>query len=180
LLSEGAIELTFASHRPNDATVGLTAIGAYQLREVLIASARLTERNVPHRVVYMLEPGRFRAPRSDGERGHGVPPQVVADLYRPTLAVRLFVTHTRPEPLLGLLAPLNTGPGTAALGYIGHGGTADVEGLLFLNRCTWAHVLLTLARLEGRNSGDYLMEAELAALEGRCNPRGVVIPRVER
>ena len=39
--------------------------------------------------------------------------------------------------MLGVLAPLVTGASTVALGYANAGGTLDVDGLLFVNRCSW-------------------------------------------
>jgi phosphoketolase len=113
------LRLDWACHELDRQRVVLTAIGAYQLEEALKASARLMERGVPHSVVYMLEPGRFRNPRSNGEKLHSVSAQLQAELYPDSVPARLFVTHTRPEPLLGTLQPLNTGTNkTAALGFI--------------------------------------------------------------
>jgi phosphoketolase len=176
LLADGAIELSFAGHRASEAGIVLTALGAYQLPHVLAASARLAERDCPHRVVYMLEPGRFRAPRSDIEARHAAAPALVDALYPADADVRVFLTHTRPEPLLGVLGPLHTGRRTAALGYVAEGGTLDVEGLLFVNGCTWAHVLRALARIHDTEPARYLTEREREALEGRRHPAGVVIP----
>lgn len=48
----------------------MTAIGADQLIETLRASERLADRGVAHSVVYLLEPGRFRAPRGPREASH--------------------------------------------------------------------------------------------------------------
>ena len=61
----------------------LTAIGAYQLRGGAAGLAPPgRERDVPHSVVYMLEPGRFRAPRSEGERAHAAPAALRASSTR--------------------------------------------------------------------------------------------------
>lgn len=49
------------------------------------------------------------------------------------LLARLFVTHTRPEPVLGVLGPLHTGPRTSGLGYVNQGGTLSTPGMLFVN-----------------------------------------------
>jgi phosphoketolase len=176
LLADGALSLPFAGHRSEEAEIVLTAIGAYQLGEVLTASARLADRDVPHRVVYVLEPGRFRVPRATGEAAYAPPPEVVARLWPASAPVRIFLVHTRPEPMLGLLKPLDTGPQSCALGYLGAGGTLDVAGLLWLNRSTWAHVLRALARAVGTDDAVYLDERERAALEGRANPTGVIVP----
>jgi phosphoketolase len=176
LLEQGALRLEWAGHNSGPPRLILTAIGAYQLEEVLKASARLGERQVPHTVVYMLEPGRFRRPRSAGEQHHVAPAQLVAALYPETTPARLFVSHTRPEVLLGVLQPLHTGYGTtSALGFIGQGGTLTVAGMLFVNRSTWAHILEEAARLLGLPRQDVLTEEELAALDGQVSPHGVII-----
>jgi phosphoketolase len=48
LLEQGVLRLDWASHQPESQQVVLTAVGAYQLEEVLKASARLTQRDIPH------------------------------------------------------------------------------------------------------------------------------------
>ncbi|MFQ6019601.1 MAG: xylulose 5-phosphate 3-epimerase, partial [Dehalococcoidia bacterium] len=175
LLEQGALRLDWAGHQPDKGQLVLTAIGAYQLEEVLRASGRLAERDIPHSVVYMLEPGRFRAPRSEGERAHAAPSALRAELYPHDVPASIFVSHTRPEPLLGTLQPLNTGERTAGLGFLNHGGTLSVAGLLFVNRCSWAHVLSEAARVLNLPREDVLTPQELAALDGRASPEGVVV-----
>lgn len=176
LLEQGALRLDWAGHEVAHQRLILTAIGAYQLEEVLKASARLKDRATPHSVVYMLEPGRFRKPRSEGEQAHVVRSDLRAGLYPDPILARIFVTHTRPEPLLGLLQPLHTGSDkTAALGFIGHGGTLTVPGMLFVNRCTWAHILEEAARILGLPREQFLTSQELAALDGRTSPEGVIL-----
>jgi phosphoketolase len=143
---------------------------------VLKASARLGERRVPHTVVYMLEPGRFRRPRSAGEQRQAAADQLVAALYPEATPARLFVSHTRPEVVLGVLHPLHTGYSTtSALGFIGQGGTLTVAGMLFVNRSTWAHILTEAAQLLGLPRQDLLTAQELAALDGQASPHGVII-----
>jgi phosphoketolase len=176
LVERGAIELPWAGHARASADVVLTAIGGFQTEEVLRASARLAQRDVPHTVVVMLEPGRFRQPRTDGEAAHCVPAEHVAVLYPPDRA-RVFVTHTRPEPLLGLLAPLHSGwERTTALGFLNRGGTLGIPELLFVNRSTWAHTVAAAADVTGRPRDSLLSDAELAALSGQRSPEGVIIP----
>jgi phosphoketolase len=175
LLADGALALEWAGHRTDAARVLLTAIGAYQLGEVLRASRRLAERDVPHAVVYMLEPGRFREARGERETAHQAPEAVRARLYPDAVPARVFLTHTRPEPTLGVLKPLVTGPATVALGYTNHGGTLSVGGLLFVNRATWAHVLAAVARVTGLARAALLTDGELAALERRAQPAGVIL-----
>ncbi len=149
LLQEGAIRLWHgAGYDVARQQVILTAVGAYQLEQVVRASARLKDRGVPHSVVYMLEPGRFRFPRSEGESVHAASADARAALYPNSAPARIFVTHTRPEIILGMLQPLNTGAGrTVGLGFTGQGGTLTTLGMLFVNRCTWAHILPEVAGL---------------------------------
>ena len=175
LLEQGALGLDWAGHEVTRQRVVLTAIGAYQLEEVLKASARLAEREIPHSVVYMLEPGRFRAARSEGERAHVATAALRAELYPEEVPARVFVTHTRPEPLLGTLQPLNTGGRTAGLGFVNHSGTLNVAGLLFVNRCSWAHVLAETARVLDLPREGVLTPEELAALDGKASPEGVIV-----
>jgi phosphoketolase len=176
LLADGAIRLDWAGHQSEKAAIILTAVGAYQLEEVLRASSRLSERDVPHSVVYMLEPGRFRAPRSDGEREHAAPDHLKAELYPDSAPARVFVTHTRPEPLIGTLQPLLTGSGkTVALGFVNQGGTLSTPGMLFLNRCSWAHIVEASAGALGLPREDLLTPEELAALDGAVSPEGVIV-----
>ena len=176
LLDDGAMDLGWASHRPERARVILTAIGAYQLGVVLRASARLRARDLPHTVVAMLEPGRFRRPRSVREAAHGAPAARVDALYPASVPGRVFVTHTRPEPMLGVLAPLVTGASTTAgLGYIAAGGTLGLEELLFVNDSSWAHAVAAVARVLGLARDALLDPEEIAALDRRRSPEGVVL-----
>ncbi|MDX1599645.1 MAG: hypothetical protein R3295_13360, partial [Marinobacter sp.] len=57
-----------------------------------------------------------------------------------------------------------------ALGYINHGGTLNEAGMLFANRCSWAHALAACASVMERPPGEWLSSAELAAVEGRGDP----------
>jgi len=176
LLEQGAIRLDWAGYELARQQVILTAVGAYQLEEVIKASARLQECQVPHSVVYMLEPGRFRRARTKGESAHVAPLTLREVLYPDFVPARVFVTHTRPEVLIGTLQPLHTGSGrTGALGYINRGGTLNISGMLFVNRCTWAHILEEVARLLGTSRETLLNASELAALHGKACPEGVII-----
>lgn len=174
MLAEGAIALDWLGYRPDDATLIITATGAFHLHEVIRASRRLTARDVPHRAVYMFEPARFRAPRARGEALHAAPRDVVGRLYPAAARHRLFVTHIRPETALGIVSPLHTGKHTAGLGFIGRGGTLDVPGMLFINRCSWAHIVRAAARLLGIDERALLDDAEIDAIDGRRAPHGVI------
>jgi phosphoketolase len=175
LMNKGALRLDWSCHNLEEQRIILTAVGAYQLEEVLKASARLKQKDVPHSVVYMLEPGRFRIPRSEREEAHLAPTQFQAGLYPNSVTSRLFVTHTRPEVLLGVLQPLHTGFGqTGALGFINQGGTLNVPGMLFVNRCNWGHILMEAARILGIFEEELLTSNELATLEGKASPEGIL------
>lgn len=178
LLADGAIRLPWAGHDVARQEVVLTAAGAYQLEQVLVASGRLADRGVAHSVIYLLEPGRFRAPRSDGEAAHLASQQVRDDLYPADVPARVVVSHVRPEALLGALQPLHTGwRHTTGLGFTNHGGTLNVAGILFLNGCSWAHVLAQTARVTDRPPDSLLEPDELDALSRRRSPEGVIVPR---
>eukprot|EP00898_Chlorokybus_atmophyticus_P005652 jgi/Chlat1/6088/Chrsp40S05668 len=175
LFEQGALKLTWAGHDNNNPTVILTAVGAYQLPEVLRASRRLREREIAHSVVYMLEPARFRSPRDASEAKIVAPPRVVQELYPDDVQPRVFVAHCRPEVLIGTLQPLNSGSHrTAALGYVNQGGTLDVKGMLFVNRCTWAHVVYEAEIVLGLDHGALLTEEEMQVLDRKKSPHGII------
>jgi phosphoketolase len=153
----------------------LGAVGAYQLGEALRAADRLAERGLEPAVVSLLEPGRFREPRDAGEAAVAAPAAVRNALFPAAAGVRVFLVHTRPEPFLGAVRPLDTGPGrTRALGFINRGGTLDVPGLLFANRCTWAHAVAAAAEGMGRSVSDFLSREEWAAVRGVGDPAAVL------
>lgn len=180
LLEQGALRLEWAGHQISSQRLILTAIGAYQLEEVLKASLRLAQKDVPHSVVYMLEPGKFRYPRSSAEETHLAPAEIRSDLYPESVVGRIFVCHTRPEPMLGVLQPINSGKKTIGLGFIGQGGTLNIPGMLFVNHCTWAHIVVSAAQLLEIPREDLLETAELAALDGKASPEGVILQSSER
>ena len=75
---------------------------------------------------------------------------------------------------LGALRRIDTGPATTrALGFINRGGTLDVDGMLFANRCTWAHALVEVAQVLSLPRESLLDDEELAAVEGRGNPKAL-------
>lgn len=178
LVAEGGMRLDWASPAPEQARLILVAVGAYQLGEVLAASHRLAERDIPHSVVYLLEPGRFRTPRSAAEQGHQAPAAIRERLFPATVPHRLLVTHTRPEVILGLLGALHTGAHTSGLGYINQGGTLNTPGMLFVNRCSWAHCLAEVARLLELPRTHLLSAREVQALDGESSPHRVIIPEI--
>ena len=177
LVRDGAALLPWAGWQPERARVILTAVGAYQLVQALRASERLAEREIEHAVVAMLEPGRFRHPRDERERAHTAAAEVLERCYPDAVRPRVFLTHTRPESLLGALGPLHTGAATVGLGFANHGGTLSIEGLLFVNRATWAHAVEAAARLLEIPRARVLDKAEGLALDGHASPEGVIVPR---
>jgi phosphoketolase len=83
----------------------------------------------------------------------------------------VLVAHSRPEPLLGALRRIDTGPATTvAIGYRNRGGTFDEFGMLFANRCTWAHVVAAAARVLQRDPATLLAPDERDAVDGRGDP----------
>jgi metallo-beta-lactamase family protein len=171
LVSEGAIALSGDASR---SAIQLVAIGAYQLREALRAHRRLEECGCRALLTYMLEPARFREPRDPLEQAFVAGDDALRSLF-PAELPRVFATHTRPEPIVGLLRRLETGQRTSRSAWFrNRGGTLDVAGMLFTNRCTWAHLVDASADLLGRQPREMLDHAELAALSGRGDPRAVV------
>jgi phosphoketolase len=168
-----ALVRTGAAHLagdPREADIQFVAIGAYQAEEALKAAERLQARGRQACVTALIEPGRFRAPRDPLEAAQTVDDARLAEFFPPSLP-RVILSHTRPEPMLGLLRRLDGGPGsTTALGYISRGGTLDVAGLLFANRCTWAHAVDAAAGLCGWARDDLFTGPERAALDGRGDP----------
>ena len=57
-----------------------------------------------------------------------------------------------------------------AHGYLNRGGTLDPFGMLFANRCTWAHLLGSAASLLRREAGAFLAADEAAAVLGQGDP----------
>jgi phosphoketolase len=163
---------------PNAADLQLVPIGAYQLEEALKAAQRLKMRGRRVVVTAVSEPGRFRAPRDSIEADFTVGDGEFAVLFPPQLP-RVIVTHTRPEPMLGLLRRLDGGPDrTVARGYISRGGTLDVAGMLFANRCSWAHLVDAAAPLAGWARDDLLTSEERNAVDGRGHPADLSHPSI--
>ena len=176
LACDGGLRLDWASHEPEKAQVILAAIGSYQLREVLTAARRLKERGLPHLVVCIEEPARFRTTFAEDELERRVPDAVMQSLFPPWVAARLFVTHTRPHSIWGIFGPRQSAGKMSVLGYVNEGGTLSTSGMLFINSCSWAHCVAEVAQLLGVPGERFLTEPELAALKGQLNPHGVIVP----
>ncbi|PXX93361.1 xylulose 5-phosphate 3-epimerase [Marinobacter vulgaris] len=148
--------------------VMLIANGAYQLSEMIRASERLRETGTPFRLVYVQEPGRFREPRDTIEAAQCARDLEQERLFPRRMKRRVALTHMRPEVFRGHLSPLFPEPSKSrVLGYINRGGTLNEAGMLFANRCSWAHALAACADVMERPPGEWLSSAELAAIEGR-------------
>jgi phosphoketolase len=153
------------------AEIQIIAIGSYQLQQGLLLSDRLRQNNQAHSLMYILEPGRFRFARDEWEQDHQADAQLQQTLFSDKIKQRLFFFHGHSEAILACCRPLDLGPArTTALGYINQGGTLNAEGMLFANKCTWAHGALTLARRLGLNDEAWLSQAELAAVLGIGDP----------
>ena len=149
LLAQGA---THVAGDPATAQMQFVAVGAYQLEEALKAHARLALHGLGSCVTVVIEPGRLRMPRDEIEAGFVLGDATLESLFPPQLP-RVLMSHTRPEPMLGVLRRIDTGPAkTRALGYINRGGTLDVTGMLIANRSTWVNAIHAAARVTGWNN----------------------------
>jgi len=149
--------------------ITLITIGAYQLNEALHASKRLDDKGILNSILYLIEPAVFRLPRDDAE-AHGIARDAL-QLDHNLADRRIILCHGRPEVIAGVLRPLDTGKDkTKLLGYINRGGTLDVFGMLFANRCTWAHAILEATKMLDRAPSEFLTNEEVAAVQGRGDP----------
>jgi len=132
LVTQGALTLG----EVNVADVQLVAVGAYQLDVCLQVQGNLAEKGISSCVTYMLEPGRFRQARDKSEHAFISCDMTRMALFPSEIKLRVFVTHLRPEKLIGICRPLDLGSERCfAFGYTNHGGTLDTNGLLRANGC---------------------------------------------
>lgn len=158
-----------------DEEILLVAIGAYQLAQARRASERLDACSIPHGVVYVLEPGRLRLARDSRERANCAGEDFIENLFPSSAPVRVLLCHSRPEPMLGVLRRLDTGAKRCrALGFVNRGGTLDADGMMFANKCTWAHALAAVADARGGQPNDFLNDNEIAAVLGEVAPKGIL------
>lgn len=167
LVEQGAICLR--GHCQAD--VQIIAVGSFQLQQALLLSDLLANNKQAHSLIYMLEPGRFRFPRDEWEGEIQADSQLQKALFSHTIKQRLFLFHGHGEAILSCCRPLDLGPArTLALGYINQGGTLNSEGMLFANKCTWAHGALQLSRRLGLPDDAWLTNEELEAVLGIGDP----------
>ncbi|HMN21377.1 MAG TPA: xylulose 5-phosphate 3-epimerase [Ottowia sp.] len=167
LMHDGAVHLIGS---PSDAEVQFVAIGAYQLEEAIKAQQHLAQRGQRACVTVLLEPARLRLPRDELEATFTASESFTQSLCPPDMP-RVIITHTRPEAMLGLLRRIDGGRArTRALGYINRGGTLDVPGMLFANRCTWAHLVDAATSAAGWERNALLGRAERDAIDGIGDP----------
>ena len=165
-LQRGAVTVS----APADAAVQFATVGAYQLAEATRAQAQLASKGIAARITVIIEPGRLRQPRDAIEAQFVLSERELEALFPPALP-RILVTHTRPEPMTGILRRIDGGPSRFwAMGYRNRGGTLDVNGMLFANSCTWAHLVQAAAARLSRKREDFLTSEECAALDGRGEP----------
>lgn len=173
LVDNGALRLR--GNCGSEEKLQLIAVGAYQLAEVLKASDRLVENQIEHSVLYLLEPGRFRLPRDDREASYLCPKEKTSQLFPEGVRARVFLSHTRPESLAGIVRPLDTGPQFSRfLGFLNRGGTLDSNGMLFANKCTWVHVLAAGAEAISLPIDRLLSSDEREAVAGGRSPFGTL------
>jgi phosphoketolase len=165
-LQRGAVTIS----APRGAVIQFVTIGSYQLGEAIRAQARLASKDLAAKITAIVEPGRLRQPRDAIEENFVLSDRELQALF-PAAFPRLLVTHTHPEPMTGILRRIDGGPSRfLSLGYRNRGGTLDVNGMLFANRCTWAHVVEATASILGHRREVFLTEAECAALDGLGDP----------
>jgi phosphoketolase len=168
LMEDGAVYL----QKQDKAELLIITVGSYQLLEAKKAAERLTARGLASSVICMVEPGRFRLPRDSRENVCLASEDVKHELFPISTKARVFVSHTRPESITGVLRPLDTGPtSTRTLGYLNRGGTFDGFGMLFSNQCTWAHIVAEAASSVEQKPDNFLSRDEIQAINGQGEPK---------
>jgi phosphoketolase len=176
LFHTGGIRISWSEYEPQRAKIALIAMGSYQLGEVLKASARLREKHIAHVITYIIEPGKFRIPRSLEEEAF-VASQAIKDELLPDHIEHVqLIVHTRPEVIAGAFSRWMGKRTVSQFGFLNHGGTLDANGLLFMNRSSWAHLLRDAAYHLHLDESHLLSVEEREALDGKRNPDGVIRP----
>ena len=93
-------------------------------------------------VTLVLEPGRFRSGRDPIETASTAPDHMVRGLF-PAGLPRILLTHTRPEPMTGLLRRIDEGPGRLrALGLeVAHESADAAWSFCRDGSVSWLHLL---------------------------------------
>lgn len=168
LARDGAILLDQA---PGAEPLLLIATGSYQLTEMRRAAVRLSAAGCAWRLIYLQEPGRFRAPRDVWEAMAVAPAALLEELFPAACNRRILLTHMRPEVARGHLWPiLGDARWQRVLGYQNRGGTLNEAGMLFANRASWAHVLQAAAELLEMSPLQLFSAEEWAAVCGEGDP----------
>ena len=130
-------------------------------------------------VTCVVEPGRFRMARDRMEAEFVAADSELAALF-PTDLPRIIVSHTRPEPMTGVLRRIDRGPkATRFLGFSNRGGTLDTAGLLFANATTWAHIVHQGCEVMAIDIAPRLSMGELKAVEFDGDPQMIMTPPEE-
>lgn len=174
LVRDGAIRISQDENDIKNAVISILAIGSYQLAEVLKASKRLKEFNIAHVISYIFEPGKFRNPRNDGEAKHIANEVIQKNILPDSVKNLLIVCHAHPEVAIGTLQPLWQGKNVSALGFINQGGTLNVDGMMFVNKCSWAHILQQVEKISDMKI-NLLNDQEKQALSGKISPENIII-----
>lgn len=174
LVKNGGCVLEWAGYSHKKAKLAIVAIGAYQLIEALKASNRLKEKKVPHIISYIIEPGRFRNPRDEWEEAHNADKKTYDAVLPSYIEHVLLSTHTRPELVAGALSQFFKGKNLEVCGFINRGGTLSVLGMLFVNKCSWLHMLQNSCDLLKISKKKVLTTQEIKVLEGKAAPDRMV------
>lgn len=174
LVENGGCVVSWAGYEHNRAEFAIIAIGAYQLIEALKASDRMRERKLPHIVSYIIEPGKFRNYRDQWEAEHNAPNKIWEEILPDNIDHVLLATHTRPEVITGALAPFLSGRNLMTSGFINRGGTLSVLGMLFVNKCSWLHMVGNAAKMLELDIKSLLSASEIKILEGKETPDAFV------
>jgi phosphoketolase len=173
LIKNGIIRINLP-HSNDKPHIILTAIGSYQFHQVMHAATRLHRHNIKVAINYLIDPSRFREPRGKNEADFQTFDALKKEYFPPGIPARVFVCHTRPHVMSGILRPLDTGRATIFLGFINQGGTLDSDGMLFVNQQSWAHIVLACAMSLAIDPAQLLYPLELKALSGEVGPQGVI------
>ena len=147
LVAQGALTLD----KTDGAPVQLVAVGAYQLGVCQEVKRTLSKQGIQCRITYLLEPGRFRQPRDLYEQTYVSDVAARISLFPDDIRLRIFVSHLRPEILLGVCRPLDLGVDRCiAFGYRNQGGTLDTPGLLRANQSDAQSIATVVMQKIGR------------------------------